>query len=195
MYKDMIPAGSFARETHPRESAAEYPRAQEDAVLEQHASEIYDLYLRLSADFENYKRRVAQESERRGAARKEAFVRELLPVFDNLERALANCAPLVADPLRDGVKMTFRQFLEVMRSHGFEPHGEVGRPFDPNYHEAACVRSEAGRADQSIVEVWQRGWMHEGKLFRAAKVVVNDSPKTWIEPSSAETKQLGSGIK
>lgn len=78
--------------------------------------------------------------------------------------------------------MTFRQFLELMRSHGLEPHGEVGERFDPNFHEAVWIRTDPRCLSQSIVEVWQCGWMHNGKLFRAAKVVVNDLAAEALEP-------------
>jgi molecular chaperone GrpE len=131
-------------------------------------------YLRLAADFDNFRKRTAQELGRRAAAQKESFIRDLLPVIDNLERAVGHGAPDATDALRQGVQMTLRQFVQVMREHGFEPREDVGRSFDPNYHEAVATRAEPDYAHHTVVEVWQRGWLRGGELFRPARVVVND---------------------
>jgi molecular chaperone GrpE len=170
----MRPADLTAREPHPREQTRCYSGAVDVAALEQQLSEQHERYLRLAADFENFKKRTAQGAERRAAAQKETFIRDLLPVIDNLDRAVAHPAPALTDPFRQGVQMTFRQFVQVMREHGFEPREDVGQPFDPNYHEAVTTRAEPEHAHHSIVEVWQRGWLRGNELFRAAKVVVND---------------------
>ncbi len=131
-------------------------------------------YLRLAAEFENFKKRSARESERRAAAQKEVFIRELLPVVDNLERALSNGRMVSGEQLREGVEMTLRQVTLVLNRHGFTTRDDVGRPFDPNFHHAVSTRAEPSRADQTILEVWQRGWLRGKELFRPAKVVVND---------------------
>src|SRR5207253_7865114 len=78
-------------------------------------------YLRLAADFDNFRRRTAQEADRRSAAQKEAFIRELLPVIDNLERALASDESASLEQLRQGVQMTLQQLHQLLRHHGIEP--------------------------------------------------------------------------
>ena len=183
MYKNMIPADFISREPHPQERTRCYAGPVDVDALEQQLTEQHERYVRLAADFENFKKRTAHEVEKRATAQKEALVRDLLPVIDNLDRALANSAPGLTDPLRQGVEMTFRQFVQMMREHGFEPREDIGEPFDPNYHEAVCTRAEPDHDHHSIVEVWQRGWMQGEKLFRPAKVVVNDFP----EPAARET--------
>lgn len=181
MYKNMIPADDILRDPHPMERTGCYAGPVDVAALEQQLTEQHERYLRLAADFENFRKRAVQEAEKRAGAQKEALVRDLLPVFDNLDRALASSAPGLTDPLRQGVEMTFQQFVQAMRSHGFKPREDNGEPFDPNYHEAVCTRVEPQHDHHSIVEVWQRGWMHGDKLFRPTKVVVNDFSTTTEE--------------
>jgi molecular chaperone GrpE len=131
-------------------------------------------YLRLAADFDNFRKRTARETERSAAAQKEAFIRELLPIIDNLERALASDVSASPEQLRLGVQMTLQQLTQLLRRHGVEPDESLGRPFDPHYHEAVSVRHDPSQPDHVILETFQRGYRRGGEVFRAAKVVVND---------------------
>jgi molecular chaperone GrpE (heat shock protein) len=100
-------------------------------------------YLRLSADFDNFRKRTARETERSAAAQKEAFIRELLPVIDNLERALGSDVSTSPERLGQGVQMTLQQLTtQLLRHHGIEADESLGRPFDPLYHEAVSVRHD-----------------------------------------------------
>ena len=131
-----------------------------------------ELYLRLAADFDNYRKRMAQESERRASSKKEAFILELLPVIDNLERALAsNSSP---QQLQEGVQMTLQQLKQLLQRHGIEPEESTGKPFDPRYHEALAVRHDPSEPDHVVLETFQRGYRRGDGVFRPAKVVVND---------------------
>lgn len=133
-----------------------------------------DRYLRLAADFENYKRRTAQETERRAAAQKDALISELLPVMDNLERALA-ARSSSAEQLRIGVEMTLQQLDRLLRSHGCAPIEDCGQPFDPRWQEAISSRCDPAQPDHVVLEVVQRGWRRGDALLRPAKVLINDS--------------------
>lgn len=133
-----------------------------------------DANLRLAADFENYKRRSRQEVEARALGQKESFIRDLLPVIDNLERALASGASSGSLPFHQGVEMTLQQLRLLLRQHGFETEDSVGRPFDPRHHEAISRRHDPAHPDHAILEVFQRGYRRGEKVFRPAKVVVND---------------------
>src|SRR5207237_2911541 len=84
------------------------------AAIQQELSAQKERYLRLAADFDNFRKRTAQETERRAAAQKEAFIRELLPVIDNLERALASDASTAPEHLRQGVRMTLHQLYQLL---------------------------------------------------------------------------------
>jgi molecular chaperone GrpE len=126
------------------------------------------------ADFDNFRKRAARQSERSAAAQKEAFIRELLPVIDNLERALGSDVSASPEQLRRGVQMTLQQLTQLLRDHGVEADESLGRPFDPRYHEAVSVRHDPSQPDHVILESFQRGYRRGNEVFRPAKVVVND---------------------
>ena len=130
-------------------------------------------YLRLAADFDNFRKRTARETERSAAAQKEAFIRDLLPVIDNLERALGSDVSTSPEQLRRGVQMTLQQLTQLLSLHGVEPEECLGRPFDPLYHEAVSVRHDPYQPDHVILETFQRGYRRGKEVFRPAKVVVN----------------------
>jgi molecular chaperone GrpE len=133
-----------------------------------------DRYLRLATDFNNFRKRTTREMERRAAAQKDAFIRELLPVIDNLERALSVEATSSVEQLHRGVQITLQQLYQLLRHHRIEPEESLGRPFDPQIHEAVMTRHDPSRPDHIILEVIERGYLRGGELFRPAKVVVND---------------------
>src|SRR5690606_667886 len=87
-------------------------------------------YLRLAADYDNYRKRITRELEQRSQNRKDALLRDLLPALDNLERAL-NATP--GDQFQDGVRMVYDQFMAIMKRHGLEPREDLGLPFDPRF--------------------------------------------------------------
>ena len=133
-----------------------------------------DLYLHLAADFDNFRKRTAQETDRRASAQKEAFIRELLPVIDNLERALATDASASPHQLRQGVLLPLQQLEQLLGRHGIEHEGCLGQPFDPHRHEAVRTGGDPTRPDHSVPEVFQRGYRRGQEVLRPAKVVVND---------------------
>ena len=150
------------------------PAATELDSIREQLAEQKDVNLRVAADFENFKRRSRQESDARAAAQKESLIHELLPVIDNLERALASGASSGSPQLHQGVEMTLQQLRLLLRQQGIEPEESVGQPFDPHRHEALSQRHDAAHPAHSIIEVLQRGYRRGDKVFRPAKVVVND---------------------
>jgi molecular chaperone GrpE len=148
--------------------------ANESEALLKDLAEQRDLHLRLAADFENFKRRSRQESEARATAQKESFIVELLPVIDNLERALAAGASRDSAQFHQGVEMTLKQLQQLLRQHGVESEEIVGKPFDPHQHEALSQDHDPAQPDHAILEVVQRGYQKGTKIVRPAKVIVND---------------------
>ena len=149
------------------------PPTESDLLGEKLAAQT-NLNLRLAADFENFKRRTRLESDGRALAQKEGFIQELLPVIDNLERALASGAAAGSKELHQGVEMTLKQLRLLLHQHGIEAEESLGKPFDPHRHEAVAQRHEPAHPEQTIVEVFQRGYRRGDKVLRPAKVVVND---------------------
>jgi len=143
--------------------------AEADALLKDLAEQ-KDLHLRLLADFENFKRRSRQESEARAAAQKESFIVELLPVIDNLERALAASASRDSSPFHQGVEMTLTQLQQLLRQHGVESEALVGQPLSQ--------ARDPAQPDHAILTVLQRGYQRGQKIIRPAKVVVNEPAPT-----------------
>src|SRR5258708_39473147 len=131
-------------------------------------------YLRLAADFDNFRKRTTQETERRAAAQKAAFIRQLLPVIANLERALGAEASSSTEQLRQGVQITLQQLYQLLRRHAIEPEESLGRPFDPHRHEAVMIRHDPSQPDHIVLETLERGYRRGDEIFRSAKVVVND---------------------
>ena len=148
--------------------------ATESAALLKDLAEQKDLHVRLAADFENFKRRSRQEGEVRAVAQKESFIVELLPVIDNLERAVAAGASRNSAQFHQGVEMTLKQLQQLLRQHGVESEEIIGKLFDPHQHEALSQGHDLTKPDHTILEVVQRGYHRGAKIVRPAEVVVND---------------------
>lgn len=148
--------------------------ASEPGLLREELAEQRELNLRLAADFENFKRRSRQEAEGRAAAQKESFIQELLPVLDNLERALGSGVSPGSQQFHQGVAITLQQLRQLLRQHGIEAEESVGQPFDPRRQEAASQRCDPAEPDHAILDVLQRGYRRGEEVFRPARVVVND---------------------
>lgn len=144
------------------------------ALLDKELAEQKDDYLRLAADFDNFKKRTRRDSEQRAAADKESFIQDLLPILDNLERALACEQSSSSEQLHVGVEMTLQQLGRLLHSHGIEAVEALGQPFDPHRHEAVALGYDPGQPDHIVLEVVQRGYCRGDKVFRPAKVIVND---------------------
>ena len=165
-------------ETPTEETEVPVVNSETEALLKDLAAQ-KDLYLRLAADFENFKRRSRQELESRAAAQKEAFIAELLPVIDSFERALAWGAVSDSAQFHQGVEITLKQLQQLLRQHGIESGELVGLPFDPHRHEALSQGHDPTRPDHAILKVLRRGYWRGDKVIRPANVVVNDlTPST-----------------
>jgi molecular chaperone GrpE len=131
-----------------------------------------DQLLRVRADFDNYRKRVARDDARHRKMAAEAVVRDLLPVLDNLDLALAHAGDN-SGGLTQGVEMIRKQFYEALTRHGLEVIPAEGRAFDPNVHEAiTCIPSEDVAADH-VIQEFQKGYRLGDFVLRPAKVVVS----------------------
>ena len=148
--------------------------AADQVKLQQGLAQQKDDYLRLAADFDNFKKRSRRDSEQQAAAQKEAFIGELLPALDNLERALASDKAADSTQLRQGVTLTLQQLARLLQQHGIEAVEDLGQPFDPHRHAAVSIRNDPSQPDQMILEVTQRGYCRGAHVFRPAQVIVND---------------------
>ena len=167
---EMAPASETAEES------LDALRAERDARARE-AAEAQDRYLRTLAEFENFRRRTGREREEWRRQSQEELLREILPVLDNFDRALA--APPTGDTdrgFRTGVELIHRNFLAALERVGVRPFTAVGQPFDPARHEAVARVERSDVEDHTVVSEALRGYLHHDRVFRPAQVVVAVHP-------------------
>ena len=158
--------------------ADEAPTPTNDAELEERLAEVErerDEYLndlkRVAADFENYRKRVLRDQESLVARAHERLVKELLPVLDDLERALEAAAQHEEAKLEEGVRLVHRELVEALAREGLV-EVETDGQFDPHVHEA-LVSQPSEQEDGSVIEVLQKGYRLGDRVLRPARVVVS----------------------
>ena len=166
----------------PQEETAEVPEEQEIFTVTREQMEKMeglakalaaeqDKYLRLAAEYDNYRKRTAKEKERLYTDAKIDTVKELLGVYDNLERGLAQYGD-EESPHRKGLEMVFNQFKESLKKLGVETMDAVGQPFDPEKHNAVMHIEDESYGENTVVEVLQQGFTLGDKVLRFAIVKV-----------------------
>jgi len=145
--------------------------AAKDALARE-KDELFDRWLRLQAEFDNFRKRTRREIEEIRTRAAEDLVLQLLPVLDNLERAIASAEQGPAGGIAEGVKMIHKQFLTVLEGVGVTPIEAVGQPFDPNFHEAVAYEESHDYPDGIVMEEMLRGYAINGKVLRASIVKV-----------------------
>jgi molecular chaperone GrpE len=142
------------------------------AGLEKEKKDNWDRYLRAAADLENLRKRQRRELEDAKLESKGKVLKEMLPVVDNLERAIEHAtAQAGANPIVEGVQLVLRQFLTAFERLDVTPVEAAGQPFDPNLHEAIS-QMDSDAAPGTVVQVLQRGYKAGDRLLRPALVVV-----------------------
>ena len=131
----------------------------------------YDLLLRKQAEFDNFRKRTAKERDEHRSGAVGDFLKDVLPVMDNLERAL-NTSAQSDSPLRQGVVLIHQQLVDALTREGLRPVDTVGVVFDPHIHEAVETRPVEGLAPGTIIEEMQKGYTFNGRLLRPALVRV-----------------------
>lgn len=145
-----------------------------DALKEKYEAELAEKenrYLRLQADFENFRRRTRQEKEELAAVVTQNLLKDLLPFLDNFERALA-AEGTDEGGLRAGVEMMYKQLVEALKKEGLEYIETKDKPFDPNFHQAVMRVEDSEKEDGTIVAELQKGYMVKGRVIRPSMVQV-----------------------
>jgi molecular chaperone GrpE len=137
---------------------------------EEKFNEEHDSYLRLAADYDNFRKRNAKEKETLYAAGKAEAVEKLLPVYDNLERALNQATN--DEAYKKGVEMTMTQLVGILNGLGVEIFGQAGDAFDPNIHNAVMHTEDENLGENVISQVFQKGFKLGEKIVRFAMVQV-----------------------
>ncbi len=144
-------------------------RERDEAV--RRAEECWDRYLRAEAEIDNTRKRAVRQREEALASLRRDLLSRMLSVADNLERALAH-AGQDSTPLRSGVEATYRELTRILAAEGVERIEALDAPFDPALHEAVAVVPRADLAEERVIAVDLPGYMLDGVLLRAARVVV-----------------------
>ena len=162
------PAEEIQEETPEMETPVEEV-PQVDPWEEKYNAE-HDAYLRLAAEFDNFRKRTVKEKEASYGNGKADAVAKLLPVYDNLERALNQ--PTEDETYKKGIEMTMTQLVSIFEGLGVEIFGSPGDLFDPNIHNAVMHVEEEGTAENTVTQVFQKGFRLGEKIVRFAMVQV-----------------------
>jgi molecular chaperone GrpE len=166
--KEQAVAAPRAEPAASRTTEAEDPLAR----TQRERDEYLDLARRAQADFENYRKRAAKETAAAGERAKSGLVRELLPVVDNLERALVS-AGQGEQHLAEGVQLVHSELVAVLERNGVVQFDPSGERFDPAEHEALSTRGQDGAEPGVVLDVVEKGYRANGAILRPARVVVS----------------------
>jgi molecular chaperone GrpE len=163
--------------------------AEEKERLAAQLQELNDKYMRLYAEFENYKKRVNKDKDELIKYANEHLISQLLTVMDNLEMALKHSDINTSSGLVKGVENTLREFQRILEKHGLTPIDALNKPFDPSLHEAMSVVECEDMAENMVVEEFRRGYIFKEKVIRPSLVSVSKKP----EIKSEEVKFIEEG--
>ncbi|HKG34920.1 MAG TPA: nucleotide exchange factor GrpE [Solirubrobacterales bacterium] len=182
------PADEVSEERAQEAQAAQTVEEDFDALLDQtkrERDEYLDLAQRTRADFENYRKRMAAETQAAAARGRAELAGELIAVVDSLERALAAAEVDPGDalngeassdrPLEEGILLTYRELTAALRRAGVEAYDPAGEAFDPAWHEALGTQPAGDESKPGqVIEVLQKGYRLDGQVLRAARVMVSE---------------------
>jgi molecular chaperone GrpE len=143
-------------------------------AAEQERNQFLDLLQRTRADFENYQKRAQRDAQQERRYAHAPLALDLLPALDNLDRAMAAAKQAnETGPLVQGVAMVQAQLLDVLKRHGITPIEALGKAFDPNLHQAVMQKPSGDQPANTVLDVFQRGFMIHDRVLRPATVVVS----------------------
>jgi len=161
-------------ETEKAETHGEEPEKEQDTKTEENkeekADDLNDKYLRLMAEYQNYRTRTAKEKTDIYAHANEEFACGLLDVIDNFERAMA--AKPDGDKFAEGMELILKQLQTVLEKNGVKEIEALGKPFDPNFHNAVMTEDAEGAESGTVTKVLQKGYVLNSKVIRPAMVGV-----------------------
>lgn len=168
------------------ESQETEPQPESEEISpESQIAELNDKYLRLYAEFENYRKRVAKDREELIKYANETILLDMLSSVDNLDTALKHAGDgTAADSLRQGVENTLRELHRTLEKFGLKLIEAEGKPFDPEFHHAVSQVFDPTIEDKTVVEEFRRGYMYKDKVLRATMVVVSRADDETVTENS-----------
>ena len=171
----VAPAAEESAETPAAEESAEAPTTDEPAETPAEAPKEPDwkeMYARTMADFDNFRKRTARDREELFKSAATDILKDLLPTVDNLALALDKAADK-DDPFVKGVQLVYDGLVKMLADHGAVPVDSLGEPLDTNFHEAIATLPSPEVPEGHVMTEVKRGWLLNGKVLRAAQVVVS----------------------
>ncbi len=177
----------------PVQQETELIRLQQQLELkEQEAKNNYDRYLRQAAELENFKKRTVRERDEAIRFANEYVIKDLLPVIDNLERAIVHAkGGDGGKPLVEGVEMVLKGFFDVLTRHGVVQVSAVGQPFDPVKHEAMAQMESDKHLPNTVMEEHHKGYLLHDRLLRPALVSIAKAPDTKEKKNGGDEVEKG----
>lgn len=164
------------------EAEAVVAEAERLAKAEAEAAAMKDRYLRLQAEWDNYRKRTAEEAADMKVRASEKIMEDVLPVLDDFERAIAHAEQNGEEGLLDGVKAISTKVCQVFAKHGLEPIDPAGQPFDALQHQAVATVPDESVPDETVAQVYQKGYRLGKKVLRPAMVTISSGgPKREAE--------------
>ncbi len=160
----------------PSEASPENESEARLKAAEAKSKESYERLLRVSAEFENYKKRSAREADNFRKFANESILKDLLSVADNLERAVQSSSEVGEDGkscIAEGVELTLKEILRVLERYGVKSIDSVGKPFDPAFHEAMMQEINEELTENTVLKEFQKGYTLHERLLRPAMVIVS----------------------
>lgn len=146
-------------------------------ALEAENQELKDRMLRLAADLENYKKRTERDKALFLERANESLLKDLLPVLDALDRALAHAdTGESGESMQEGISLIQQDMDKALQKHGLEPISALGQPFNPELHEAVMQQEDPEHEDGTVLTEYQKGYLYRDRLLRPAMVVVSKRP-------------------
>ena len=143
-----------------------------ETIEKEKYDELYDKHLRLMAEYDNFKKRTQKEKEELFSFATADTIEKILPVIDNLERAIESIKEEEKNTFSDGVEMVLRQLLEILEKIGVSEIDAVGKEFDPNIHNAVMHVEDEGAEANTIIEQFMKGYKYKDKVIRYSMVKV-----------------------
>lgn len=157
------------------EEAEETIQDEEKLKLQQELEQLKARYLRVQADFDNFRKRTRTEKEVAAKYRSQSLAEQLLPVLDNFERALVvETTNEESKSILTGVEMVYRQFVDALKQEGIEEVEALGEPFDPHKHQAVAQEKSEEHESGIVIEVFQKGYRIKDRIIRPAMVKVSE---------------------
>jgi len=156
--------------------------------VEQELKDSHDRFLRVSAEFENYKKRAAREMNDFGKFANESFAKAMLPVVDNLDRAIESSSndDHSIRSVVEGVNMTLKEIRKIFEQFGVKPFESLGKTFDPALHQAVMQKETDNHPEKTILNELEKGYMMHDRLLRPAMVVVSKTTESENQENQAQ---------